>query len=233
MKLSHAFIVVLALHVLAVGGVFAFNSLKTRPATAERTTKAAAVAQPEPKVETSAPTPVPVETTAPAAKVAEKPVTPAKPAPIADAVAYTVVPGDTLTKIASQHKTSVESIERANEITSGSTIHVGQSLRIPSVDVPKVTTSEVKPALVVPKATPAPAAKPAAPKVAEAAKVAPAPKPAAAPETKAAGTTYTVAKGDNPYSIAKKLKVSYAELVKANKIEDPTKLQIGQKLVVP
>jgi LysM repeat protein len=44
---------------------------------------------------------------------------------------------------------------------------------------------------------------------------------------------YVVAKGDNPVSIAKKLKVSYDELLALNHIEDPHKLQIGQKLLVP
>ncbi|MFZ4483605.1 MAG: LysM peptidoglycan-binding domain-containing protein, partial [Chthoniobacterales bacterium] len=52
--------------------------------------------------------------------------------------------------------------------------------------------------------------------------------------TAAAGSaTYTVAKGDNPYKIAKKLGVSYQALVDANAIKDPTKLQIGQVLKVP
>ena len=44
---------------------------------------------------------------------------------------------------------------------------------------------------------------------------------------------YVVAKGDNPYNIAKKLKVSYNELMAVNEIKDPTKIQIGQKLKVP
>ncbi|MEP6937099.1 MAG: LysM peptidoglycan-binding domain-containing protein [Chthoniobacterales bacterium] len=47
------------------------------------------------------------------------------------------------------------------------------------------------------------------------------------------GKTYVVAKGDNPVSIAKKLKVSYDELLAINHIDDPHKLQIGQKLIVP
>jgi nucleoid-associated protein YgaU len=47
------------------------------------------------------------------------------------------------------------------------------------------------------------------------------------------GKSYVVAKGDNPVKIAKKLKVSEAELLAANHIEDPRKLQIGQKLIVP
>jgi LysM repeat protein len=47
------------------------------------------------------------------------------------------------------------------------------------------------------------------------------------------GKTYVVAKGDNPVAIAKKLKVPYDDLMAANHIDDPHKLQIGQKLIVP
>src|SRR4029077_11935751 len=45
--------------------------------------------------------------------------------------------------------------------------------------------------------------------------------------------TYIVKKGDNPVTIAKKLKVSYDDLIALNHIEDPPKLQIGQKLLIP
>ena len=47
------------------------------------------------------------------------------------------------------------------------------------------------------------------------------------------GKTYVVKKGDNPVGIAKKLKVSYNDLMTLNHIDDPRKLQIGQKLLVP
>jgi LysM repeat protein len=47
------------------------------------------------------------------------------------------------------------------------------------------------------------------------------------------GKVYTVAKGDNPVTIAKKFKVSYDDLVALNHIDDPHKLQIGQKLLIP
>ena len=47
------------------------------------------------------------------------------------------------------------------------------------------------------------------------------------------GKTYVVKKGDNPVGIAKKLKVSYSDLVALNHIDDPRKLKIGQKLLVP
>jgi LysM repeat protein len=45
--------------------------------------------------------------------------------------------------------------------------------------------------------------------------------------------TYIVAKGDNPVTIAKKLKVPYDDLLALNHIDDPHKLQIGQKLLIP
>jgi LysM repeat protein len=47
------------------------------------------------------------------------------------------------------------------------------------------------------------------------------------------GKVYVVAKGDNPVAIAKKLKVSYDDLIELNHIDDPRKLQIGQKLLIP
>lgn len=47
------------------------------------------------------------------------------------------------------------------------------------------------------------------------------------------GKTYVVKKGDNPVTIAKKLKVPYDDLIALNHIEDPRKLRIGQKLLIP
>jgi LysM repeat protein len=60
-------------------------------------------------------------------------------------------------------------------------------------------------------------------------------KPPAKTQTKVSdsGKTYVVAKGDNPVTIAKKFKVSYDDLVALNHIDDPRKLKIGQKLLIP
>ena len=44
---------------------------------------------------------------------------------------------------------------------------------------------------------------------------------------------YVVAKGDNPVTIAKKFKVSYDDLIALNHIDDPRKLRVGQKLLIP
>lgn len=83
------------------------------------------------------------------------------------------------------------------------------------------------------KGAPAPAA-PAPAKPAKVAATQPAaPAPAVPAAAKESGATYVVAKGDSPILIAKKLHVDYEALVKLNKITDPKKLQIGQKLQVP
>jgi LysM repeat protein len=71
--------------------------------------------------------------------------------------------------------------------------------------------------------------------------LAPAPNPSAPPKTGTKMTTrvsdsgkvYVVAKGDNPVTIAKKFKVSYDDLLALNHIDDPRKLKIGQKLLIP
>ena len=53
------------------------------------------------------------------------------------------------------------------------------------------------------------------------------------PKVLDSGRTYVVAKGDNPVTIAKKFKVSYDDLLALNHIDDPRKLKIGQKLLIP
>jgi LysM repeat protein len=56
---------------------------------------------------------------------------------------------------------------------------------------------------------------------------------AAAGKPVSSGQTYVVKKGDNPVTIAKKLKVPYDDLMALNHIDDPRKLRIGQKLLIP
>src|SRR5947208_2707167 len=54
-----------------------------------------------------------------------------------------------------------------------------------------------------------------------------------APKAEANKKTYVVVKGDTPVSIAKKFKITSAQLLAANDIEDAHKLKIGQKLLIP
>ncbi|MEI8234465.1 MAG: LysM peptidoglycan-binding domain-containing protein [Verrucomicrobiota bacterium] len=105
----------------------------------------------------------------------------------------------------------------------------------PAPPVSKKTAAA--PALAAPPAVPAAAAQRAKPQPAPAATTEPVKKTAtAAPvaaEVKDSGALYTVAKGETPVAIAKKLHVAYDDLLKLNKIDDPKKLRIGQKLHVP
>jgi LysM repeat protein len=180
MKLSHAFMVVLILHVVAVGGIYAFNQIKVNKKPDLLATLSSKISEVSSTAASALPAP-------------EARTTPAE---------LRRMPGD------------------ADE------------------PLPLVESTAPAPAAAPVVAT-KPAAPAAAPVVTQTAPAKAAPKPAA--ETKAAVTasapsaaaTYKVAKGDNPYKIAKKLGVSYQELLKLNGIEDPTKLQIDQVLKVP
>jgi LysM repeat protein len=102
---------------------------------------------------------------------------------------------------------------------------VGSSSPAAADPAPVVKTQPAAPAAPTPLVTQTAPAKAAASKPAAATTKA---EPAVA-----SSATYKVAKGDNPYKIAKKLGVTPQELLKANNIDDPTKLQIGQVLKVP
>ncbi len=216
MKLSQAFIVVLVLHVVAVAGVYGFNQLKekpARPATAKtEATEAAAVT--EKKADTLA--------KAQAASAAKAQAT---------EISYTVVAGDTLRRIASKFNTSVASLEKLNDLTSTSILKVGQILVIGSSG--KVAAAASQSTESLSKLPPTPAIVAKAPPV-KAPTVQGKPEAGPLEKTQASDEkTYVVAKGDNPYSLAKKFNVTQAALMKANNIDDPKKLKIGQRLVLP
>ena len=147
MKLSRALLIVLVLHVVAVAGIIAFNTIKSRQGSV-----------PPPPTSTT------VTKSEPSAAVAPK-VEPAAPA---------AVPGASIAPL----KTSAALVK-----------------------APSAKDETIKAALPVSAAD--------------------------------AGKFYVVAKGDNPVSIAKKLKVSESDLLAVNHIDDPRKLQIGQKLTIP
>ncbi len=247
MKFSHALIVVLALHVIAVGGVFAFNSIKARQSS---TAKASAKSE---------------NASLASAAVAPSKTSSAQPdSGVKAGKTHSVQAGDTLSRIAALYKVTVESLEKENGITSFSMIRVGQLLKIPAPErvtaKPEPAKPTTDPATVAAKhaflAAKSDLGQPSAPPKPESAKAVPSkphamataspapahPQPsptkaettkAEAPSTNSDSDTYVVAKGDNPYSIAKKLKVSYNELIAINEIKDPTRVQIGQKLKIP
>lgn len=53
------------------------------------------------------------------------------------------------------------------------------------------------------------------------------------PDETSTRATYTVEKGDNIYTIARKFRVNPQDLIDANEIKDPQNLQIGRVLKIP
>jgi len=174
MSFGKALVVVLVLHVVAVGGIWTFNSLKARKiGTADNSVAhAAKQTTPAPEIKNT-----PTTTQKPAQ--APRPSQDVKPAP-------KVVPKPVVSETAKPVETPHSKI---------------------ATDSPKPST----------KAVPSVSAKPAA----------------SVKSITDSGTVYTVVKGDNPVAIARKFHVKYDDLLKLNKIENPKKLQIGQKLRIP
>jgi LysM repeat protein len=112
-KLSSAFIVVLILHLVAVGGIYAFNALKAHQA---------------PTFEDTDVPQSPVQAAAASAPVDA----PATPAPIAAPVMYRVRSGDTIAKIAAAFGVKTAPLIDLNDLRASGGIHVGQNLQIPA-----------------------------------------------------------------------------------------------------
>ena len=196
-KLSTAFVVVLVLHLVAVGGIYAFHSIKAHRREADGT---AVAANPS----------------------ASKKAAPAQPAPVAPAQEAKAAAPAPVPAVAPVNKQAVAVQQPA-------------AAPVPVASAP--VAQPAKPAAsggIVDKSL---SAAPAAPSAVLPQPKAPAPtastKAAAPLSAETAQRTYTVAKGDNPVTIAKKMGVSSEELLKLNGLEDPKKLQIGQVLKVP
>jgi LysM repeat protein len=207
-KLSSAFIVVLILHVVAVGGIYAFNSIKASRRDREAATKVTEPAAPAPvkattQNNTAPPVAAPPRVVASAAAV---PATGASKAVVGRQ--YEVKAGDNLTKIAFAYNVPATDVMAANLLKEGAVLRPGQMLTIPAAK------AAAKPA-------------PAAPKTETPAKT------TDIPPTKTTPGLYTVKKGDTLTSIARSFGLTLEDLSKANKITDPKKLQLGQILKVP
>jgi len=182
----------------------------------------------------SPPPPPPVKRAAPA----KAPAKVAKPAAATAAAGeYIVQPGDSLSKIAVRHKTTVKALREANNLKSDS-IRSGQKL--------KVAGAAASAAPAAPAPAPAPvaveAAAPAAPAPAPAAEAAPAAvetppvPPAAATESVDASSPsfrqHTVEAGEDLYHVSLMWDVSVEELQRLNSITG-TALTPGQVLKIP
>ncbi len=211
MRLSRALLVMLLLHVVAVGGFLASSMLRDRAAKRSSSDTPAVLEAEDSQV------PAKGES----AGLRKTPVmTDPRPG------VHVVRPGDTLTLIANQNGVTLEALVAANgadTVTNG--LKTGQELRLPTRS-PDPATANLS----------ADGTSAALNQIEGHAKVAATPavtnaKPKGA--TPESGKTYVVAKGDNLVTIAQKNKISAQALMKLNGIDDPKKLQPGQKLRLP
>jgi LysM repeat protein len=131
--------------------------------------------------------------------------------PVSDvtpATTYSVARGDTLSTIAKKNKITKAELASANNLKTGSLLHQGQKLIIPSRQGQ---------------------AAPVAPADAQARAADSAP----AEKASADSTKHVVKPGETLGGIARKYGVRQGDIAVANNITDPRKIQPGQELVIP
>ncbi len=143
MKLSRALLIVLLLHIVAVAGIIAFNTIKTRETMATANALEAVPAPAAPAIAPEEPAPVPPNEVAktavkPESKAAVKPAGtgPAAvittPSVLDSGKVYTVVKGDNPVTIARNLKVSEADLLELNQITDPRKLQIGQKLHIPA-----------------------------------------------------------------------------------------------------
>jgi LysM repeat protein len=222
MKVSRVVLIVVALHVLVIGGIFIFEgcSRTKAPAPDMAANESPIGEQPMAPATDMASQALPaiMTPTAPAASglvPAAPSMTPASSiapsaAPVTStARSYSVKKGDSLWKIAKAEGISVGDLARANNLSKTSVLQIGQKLEIPSVAKIDTTTAA---ASVIPTGTPTMNGD------------------AAMVDT--SGQLYTVQSGDSLWKIARRQGTTVAALKQANSLSSDA-LQIGQKLRIP
>jgi len=208
-------LIVVALHVLVIGGIFIFEGCsRAKSSTPDMAANETLPGQ-QPEAVTPAPTgeqvasiPNPQGPAAPNSLAPVAPATPPEAAPPAPATRIRVVKkGDSLWKIAKAEGLSVGELSRANNLTKASTLKIGQKLTIPAAkaEAPKVVAASVAPVST---------------------------DGAAAPAADVSGANYTVKSGDSLWKIARQQNTSVAALKQANNLTGDS-LKVGQKLRIP
>ena len=214
MRLSRAILVMLLLHVVAVGGILAFSLIKEQNGDRNaRNAGGSSTGALEAEDSLLAPPK--------AAGTSEPPPQNTKPS------VHVVQPGETLLRIANDNGVTVDALVNANGArTAMSSLRPGQELKLPEKSPDPTSVLAERSSVVSDEAD-------AGPSSVRGSSATPANAPKAGHLPPDSGKMYTVGKGESPYVIAQKLKVSYESLLKLNHIDDPKKLKPGQKLRIP
>jgi len=152
-------------------------------------------------------------------------------------VKHRVEDGDTLWALAQSYGVPAEAIAASNSIDANAVLTVGQTLKIPTTIAARPAASDESAVVVQPDATAEPAAAEAASEAPESTAVMlPAWQEATArnaAEAARSTQTYSVQPGDTLSAIADQFAVSSVELAQLNDIDDPRRLQPGQRLKLP
>jgi LysM repeat protein len=221
MKVSKVVLMVVALHVLVIGGIFIFEGCtrtkapagsladnETQPTdiTGTNATTLPMVSGPEAGNIAGMVPPTPTNATTVATTTTVNPIQSLAPTPVSRT--YSVKSGDTLTKIARAEKVTVTELSRANHLTKTSVLRVGQKLTIPvKAEVTTIATTQPVAPVGLAGTT-------------------------AAPTTATEGSSYTVQSGDSLWKIAHSQHSTVAAIKQANQLSKDA-LQVGQKLVIP
>ena len=239
-----AFVLVLAIHLAGVGGIFAFSNLKSdkkptpvaeAPAEKQPGPKSDSLArnewpQPEAQPKVVA-TPPPVKKQVAAAKIAPK--AEAKPAPV-----VAVKPNEK-PAIANTTPKAQPAASKVDDSAARKAFLATRSDLQPVTETQQTipATAQVQPVVAsnpemkVETIAAQPPANTAPIKPQSAIASAPAHQEQATPSSKP--SEYTLAPGDNLYMVSRRLQVSYSDLMQANGLTDPRQLRVGQKLKVP
>ncbi len=128
---------------------------------------------------------------------------------------HKVSPGESLAQIAKANGIKTSALREANHLDQSDDLQVGQRLTVPAPDAhPPLQLVEQDPESMTPKAE---QPEQFVPKL----------------EQIAPNGVYTVQRGDNPYMVARRLGVSFTDLMTANSISNPADVTIGMRLRVP
>jgi LysM repeat protein len=224
MKILQIFGAVVAVHLLAFIFIFASPGCSSGPRTMPTPDATMPSAASAPAESFSVATPVPQDLgtptyTPPSSGGYNTPtrpgsanaavLTPAKAVEnVAPVSTYTVERGDSLWSIAKKHGITVAELAKLNSVTTGTALKPGRKLIVPGKSGAAATNAPVTTTV---SAAPAPITRPANGEVLK----------------------HTVTSGESLGVIARKYGVSVGELAAANSITDPSKVRVGQSLVIP
>lgn len=128
---------------------------------------------------------------------------------------HKVQPGESLAGIAKANGIKTSTLREANHLDQSDDLQVGQRLTLPAPEArPPLQLVDKAPESLEPKGEQPEQFVPR-------------------PERIAPNGIYMVQKGDNPYMVARKLGVSFTDLMMANNISNPADVTIGMRLKVP